>query len=89
MENPVIKKLRIKEGMRVAIINAPGDYLKNLGQLPKNVKVETASKGLYDFVHLFVRNKVELNRWPWQLQSFKTQCTILGILSKEELKSRD
>ena len=62
MESPIIKKLRIQEGMHVAIINAPPDYIKSLGKLPKNVKIGTTAKGHYDFVHLFVRNKSELIR---------------------------
>jgi hypothetical protein len=62
MENPTIKKLRIKEGMCVAIINSPPAYIKSLGKLPKNVKVEAAPKGLCDLVQLFVRNKTELNK---------------------------
>jgi Bacteriocin-protection, YdeI or OmpD-Associated len=62
MENPLIKKLHIKEGMKVTVINAPEAYIKTLGKLPKNVKIETGPKGLFDLVHLFVRNKAELSR---------------------------
>jgi hypothetical protein len=60
--NSVIKKLRIKEGMQIAVINPPDGYVKSLGKLPKSIVIETSPKGLYDLVHLFVRNKAELTQ---------------------------
>ncbi|MFL5730982.1 MAG: YdeI/OmpD-associated family protein [Cytophagaceae bacterium] len=62
MQHPVIKKLRIQEGMQIAIIHAPEGYIKSLGKLPKDVKLETSLNGTHDLVHLFVRTKAELNK---------------------------
>jgi hypothetical protein len=62
LENPIIKKLRIKEDMRIAIINAPEGYIKSLGRLPKNAAIETGLKDTHDLVLLFAKNKAELNK---------------------------
>jgi hypothetical protein len=62
MEHPLIKKLRIKEGMKIAILNAPEGFIKNLGKLPKDVSIESGLKGTHDLVQLFVYNKTELEK---------------------------
>jgi hypothetical protein len=36
---PLVKKLGINAGFRVALLNAPNNFLKNLGSLPENVKI--------------------------------------------------
>lgn len=53
-------KLRMQPGQRVLIMNAPTGYLEQLGTLPKGVDVRDAPDGKVDFVHLFVRDIVEL-----------------------------
>ena len=55
-ETPLIKKLGIKEGMRVRFIKAPKELDTWLGVLPDIKKV---TKAPYDFVLLFV-NEIEM-----------------------------
>ena len=57
---PLVKKLGIAEGMRVAVLNAPADYLGLVGTLPDGVRVETQLTGLPDLVHVFVVERAHL-----------------------------
>ena len=51
---PLTKKLGIKEASRVALVNAPKDFLSQLDNLPDDVKfLKPASKAL-DLILLFV-----------------------------------
>lgn len=61
-DTPLAKKLLIKAGQRVAIINAPDGYMATLGALPDGVKVSKALDGSYDCVHVFVRDRADLER---------------------------
>ncbi len=54
------EKLGIKEFQKIAIINAPPDYEKTLGQLPKEViKVYKLQKDL-DVIQFFIKEKKQL-----------------------------
>src|SRR5438132_10131783 len=57
---PLVKKLGIKPGHRVAFIAAPRNYAATLGKLPPEVSVSRAPNGTLDFIQLFVRNRSEL-----------------------------
>ena len=51
---PLVKKLGIKPGARVALVNAPDDFEVTLGVLPDNVKfVKSTAKSL-DLILCFV-----------------------------------
>ena len=51
---PLVKKLGIKQGARVTLVNAPDDFLATLGKLPDDVKfLKSTSKGV-DFILCFV-----------------------------------
>ncbi len=59
---PLAKKLGIKEGFRVALVNAPQDFQFELGELPHNVEfVKRTTKSL-DIVLLFVLSERALAR---------------------------
>jgi len=55
------KRLRITEGTAIIALHAPADYKKTLGALPKGVTISNklAKSG---FIHLFVKNKAELEK---------------------------
>ena len=58
---PLIKKLGIKAGCRIALLHAPAGYLALLGDLPPDVALDTAIRdGEYNFVHAFYRWGAEL-----------------------------
>ena len=53
---PLVKKLGIKSGNRVALLNAPADYLDLLGMLPADVSTDRELAAAdYDFVQAFYR----------------------------------
>jgi hypothetical protein len=62
------RKLRIKPGQRLLILNAPDGYVERLGPLPHDVRVVEcagdADGGLsgFDAVHLFVRDRADIAR---------------------------
>ena len=70
-QSSLIKKLHIKPGQRIIVINPPPGYLDQLGDLPEGVELADEPGGValanqpgdtFDFVHLFVKNIAELER---------------------------
>ena len=59
---PLVKKLGIKEGSRVALVNAPDDFQSELAELPDDVKfLKSTSKSL-DLILCFILNERILAR---------------------------
>ena len=51
---PLVKKLGIKPGYRIALLHSPAHYLELLGDLPDDVVIDhTIDGGEYDFVQAF------------------------------------
>lgn len=59
--SPLIKKLRIRPGQRMLILNAPPGYTDSLGELPEGAGVRELPEGDFDFVHLFVQDSSEFS----------------------------
>ncbi len=59
-ETPLLKKLGLKEGFRIALVNSPEDFLTELGALPANVHVLTHPVKPLDFIMLFVDDEKTL-----------------------------
>ncbi len=55
------QKLKIKENFTLLTINVPADFKKNIGELPKGVKISADSKN-YNQVHWFVMNKAQMDK---------------------------
>jgi hypothetical protein len=62
MSAELVKKLRLKEGARAAVINAPAGYLADFGPLPDGVELATVLADRYDFVQVFVHDRAEADR---------------------------
>jgi len=62
LDTTLIKKLGIKPGQRILILDAPEGYVEALGPLPAGAEIVQASDGSFDIVQLFVKNKAELDR---------------------------
>ena len=59
---PLAKKLGLKEGSRIALVNAPKDFQSELGELPDNVQfIKRPTKSL-DIILLFVLTERVLAR---------------------------
>jgi hypothetical protein len=64
-DSSLVKKLGIKPGHKLLILNALDRYLKLLGALPEGVEVKTDAKdakGAFDGVQLFVYSKADVDR---------------------------
>jgi hypothetical protein len=56
------KKLKLKENTAILTIHAPADYRKTLGTLPKGVTISDKPGKVNEFIHIFVKNKAELEK---------------------------
>ena len=54
---PLVDKLGIKPGTRIAILNAPRGYRATLGSLPPGVVVASAARGTFPFIQFFTRSR--------------------------------
>jgi predicted CoA-binding protein len=73
--NPLFKKLSLKEGQRIRLINPPADYSALVGDGMETLKqVDTASEPV-DFVHFFTNSRAELER---RLPQLKEQIVKSG-----------
>jgi hypothetical protein len=59
---PLIKKLGIKEGFRVALVNSPKGFKKELGPLPPGAKIALSVTNSINIILLFVNSETELRR---------------------------
>lgn len=59
---PLAKKLGIKEGSRIALVNAPKDFQSVLSELPDNVQFIKRSTKSLDIILLFVLTERSLAR---------------------------
>ena len=59
---PLVKKLGIKEGFRVAMVGAPDGFRGELEKLPSGVSFVTSVQGQLDFVLFFAKTRSELTR---------------------------
>ena len=57
---PLIKKLGVKPGFRVAVVNAPRNFKTELGPLPATAKYTPPTSEALDLILLFVRSETEL-----------------------------
>ena len=59
-ETPLVKKLGIKEGSRIALVNPPKTFRKTLGLLPAQAKVVSQTLEDLDLILFFARKESEL-----------------------------
>ena len=58
-----IKKLLIKPGQKIAVVNPPSGYADALGELPPGAKQVDKLGSPLDFILLFVKDKAELEKF--------------------------
>ena len=72
-ETLLLKKLGIKPGKSLLILNAPDGYIATLAPLPEDATLQTQAGGTFDFVQVFVRDKADLHRnAPTAMQALKS-----------------
>jgi hypothetical protein len=65
-ETPLAKKLGVKAGYKVLVLNAPDGYLQALDPLPEGVEAATSGEGAFDVVQVFVRSKADIDGYARQ-----------------------
>jgi hypothetical protein len=73
---PLVKKLGIKEGFNILIVNAPNDFEQGL-ELPEGITINGKSKKPVDFVLLFVKSQRALER---DFSHYAVRLTPAGML---------
>ncbi|MDB5076388.1 MAG: hypothetical protein JWO42_2567 [Chloroflexi bacterium] len=61
-DTPLAKKLFIKPGMRLLILNAPEGYRSLLGELHAEPESTPGQAGTFDWVQMFAKNLTELEQ---------------------------
>ena len=59
---PLVKKLGIKPGQRIALLSGPPGYGKTLGSLPEQVTCTEQLDAKLDFIQLFATTQKDLKR---------------------------
>lgn len=63
-KTPLVKKLGIKAGNTILLLNAPSHFFDLLGELPAEVTIaDEKSDGLVPFIHLFAKNAAVLHEY--------------------------
>ena len=57
-ESLLAKKLKLKPGLKAAVLNAPVSYLK---ELKHDSEISTKLNGKFDWIQIFAKNKKELD----------------------------
>ncbi len=78
-ETPLLKKLGIKEGARVLLVNAAQDFPRELGQLPDGAEFVSASHKKLDLVLVFVKSRAELVKRLIQLRPRLSQNGMIWV----------
>ena len=59
-QTPLAKKLGIKEGFKIRLVNAPGYYFTLFSDLPQEITVSDDERIKKNFIHAFVQNANDL-----------------------------
>ena len=57
------KKLRLQNLERGVILNSPDGFLDSLGEVPGGLSSRIEKSVQYNFAHLFIKNKAEMNQF--------------------------
>jgi hypothetical protein len=76
---PLVKKLGIREEMRVVALQAPKNYRDLLGDLPQGAEIAARLTKGAPFVHLFVTRRKDLGRRLAQLRKMIDEAGTLWI----------
>lgn len=75
---PLIKKLGIKDGMKLSILNAPDEFWKELGPMPEVRFISKSAKDM-DYIQFFTDSRKELEKNFPKLAAALTSSGMLWI----------
>jgi hypothetical protein len=78
-KTPLVQKLGIKPGMKVAALSAPAGYRKLLAPLPAAVSFTDKANSGANFVHLFVTERRTLEKELKRLRAILDDAGVLWI----------
>ncbi|WP_200976236.1 DUF3052 domain-containing protein [Echinicola sp. 20G] len=76
-QTPLIKKLGIKEGFNVLLINSPENYFDLLETLPLNLTFSESDHDDLDFIHFFTKSAAE---YESKIESLKSLIKSNGMI---------
>jgi len=76
-KTPLAKKLGIKPGFQIKLVNAPEHYFELFTDMPEDIGINSNKKGGYDLVHFFTKSGSELHR---VLPGLKREIVQNGII---------
>lgn len=74
---PLAKKLGIKEGFNIRIVNQPDHYFDLFEDLPKTIEFSSDKRTKKDFIHYFTKQAKELER---DIAPLKNEIVANGII---------
>ena len=78
-KTPLAKKLGIKAGFSVKLVNAPEDYWGLFNDLPDDIRVNDNAIKLHDFIHFFTRDEKELTKVLPKLKNEMVQNGMIWV----------
>ena len=73
-ESMLAKKIKLKPGVNAAVIHAPENYLE---ELQHDSEISSSLRGKFDWIQIFVKNKVELDELaPKAAQALKPESIL-------------
>jgi hypothetical protein len=76
---PLAKKLGIKEGFKIRLVNEPDYYFKLFTDMPSGIKNSGETKTKKDFIHYFTKNASQLHKDIKQLRQQMEENGMLWI----------
>lgn len=74
---PLVKKLGIKPGFKICLLNQPENYQDTLGNLSKDVRILSKPEGKIDFIQYFTKSRLDLEA---QFSKLKSLIDMNGML---------
>ena len=79
MSRPLVEKLYIREGYRIAVLNPPAGYSQLLGQLPDDVSVSNSLEGDFDLIQIFLIKRTTLKKELATVRNFLKPRGLLWV----------
>jgi len=74
---PLARKLGIKAGFKMRVIDPPPNYWDLLETLPDDVSIDEPDEGRFDFIHVFVTDRARLEG---QLGELRAHIAPAGMI---------
>ncbi|MFD0941321.1 YdeI/OmpD-associated family protein [Pedobacter boryungensis] len=88
MENTLLKKLQVKSGFKVKVLNTPDNFPAVVGEIPSDIEISFNETIEFDALFVFAITKVDLlNALKTETIGVKTICWIFYPKAKSKLAS--